>query len=313
MAECVTTDADDCDMTASVACVGIAVTDQIYRVGELPSKDTKIRASSLAESGGGMAAGAAVAAARLGGRATWFGRVGDDDQGSRLLGYLAREGVDTRHSRRIRGARTPHSVVLVDPEGNRAIVAYGADVLDPGSSWLPLDAITAHDAVLADIRWLEGAVAALSAARARGRPAVLDADSSSDPAALDAVAAASHAVFSEQGLDDLFGHRDLESALRCAAGHAVFVAVTLGARGVAWLDPTGSLRCMSAPAIEASETLGAGDVFHGAFALALAEGLDDEPALAFATTAATLKCTRSGGWASFPVREEVEEQLPRRG
>ncbi|HVZ00460.1 MAG TPA: PfkB family carbohydrate kinase [Dongiaceae bacterium] len=295
-----------------VACVGVAVLDLIYGVERLPSEDSKIRAHSLVESGGGMAANAASAIVRLGGQATWYGRVGDDEMGTHVLAGLRAEGVETAAARRIADARTSHSVILVDGEGDRAIVLYGSEALDGDPSWLPLDQVAAHQVVLADIRWIPGAISALTAARASGRPAVLDADTTYDPTAMAAVKAASHVVFSKPGLECLFGGAP-EEGLRRAADHAPFVAVTLGSQGVLWIDASGGIRRMPAVPVETRETLGAGDVFHGAFALALAEGRTEEQAIEFGAVAAALKCGRAGGRSSFPYRNEVDEWMRRIG
>jgi sulfofructose kinase len=296
-------------MTARVSCVGVAVLDLIYGVERLPSDDGKIVAHSLVESGGGMAANAAATIARLGGRAAWFGRVGDDEMGVHTLAGLETEGVDIGHIRRIVGVRTSHSIVLVDQNGDRAIVLFGADALEPDASWLPTDEVLQSKVVLADIRWTDGAIRALTAARKAGLPAVLDAENSTSPNAINAVCAASHAIFSRPGLSGLFRADDPEEGLRRAAKHSPFVAVTLGAEGVLWLNESGRLERLAAVPIVARETLGAGDVFHGAFALALAEGRDNANALRFATAAAAVKCGRTGGRASFPNRAEVELRL----
>ena len=89
-----------------------------------------------------------------------------------------------------------------------------------------------------------------------------------------------------------------------------FVAVTDGPNGVSWLED-GALRHMPAFAVKAIDTLGAGDAFHGAFTLALAEGRDLTDALRFASAAAALKCTQFGGAAGAPRRAEVDEFLKR--
>ncbi len=72
-----------------------------------------------------------------------------------------------------------------------------------------------------------------------------------------------------------------------------------------WLEQ-GSLRCLPAFAVEAVDTLAAGDVFHGAFALALAEGVHPGGAMRFAAAAAAIKCSRVGGGAGAPDRAEVD-------
>lgn len=298
-------------MSARVSCVGVAVLDLVYGVERLPTGDDKIQAHSRIESGGGMAANAAAAVARLGGDARWFGRLGDDSIGGRILDGLRVAGVDTRGARLVPGEESSHSMILIDGAGNRAIILYRSESLPPDASWLPLDDIVAADAVLADIRWIDGAIRALDAARRAGRPAILDADISKDPAAIDAARVATHAVYSSPGLAGIFGTADPAEGLRLAAAHTPFVAVTLGREGVLWRGGDGVLHRIPAFPVAALETLGAGDVFHGAFALGLAEGRPEPDALRFAAAAAAVKCGRAGARDSYPFRHEVETCLIR--
>jgi sugar/nucleoside kinase (ribokinase family) len=86
------------------------------------------------------------------------------------------------------------------------------------------------------------------------------------------------------------------------------VGVTLGASGFLWRDG-GTERYVAAPRVAAIDTLAAGDVWHGAFALALAEGSDIPGAAQFANTAAALKCAKPGGRAGAPTRTEVAGAL----
>ena len=79
-----------------VACVGITVMDRIYYVEGLPTESGKYVARNYTEVGGGPAATAAVAAARLGAQVDFIGRVGDDDTGNSLLAELESWGVNTR-------------------------------------------------------------------------------------------------------------------------------------------------------------------------------------------------------------------------
>ncbi len=80
--------------------------------------------------------------------------------------------------------------------------------------------------------------------------------------------------------------------------------VTLGAGGAAWLEG-GELRTAAAPAVTAVETLGAGDVWHGALAAGLAAGRTVADAVADANAAAALRCTRRGGWETLADAAEV--------
>jgi sulfofructose kinase len=142
-------------------------------------------------------------------------------------------------------------------------------------------------------------------ARKAGKPAILDAEASSNPAAMLAVQTASHALFSASGLASYSGTNSPEEGLRWASEkNRGWVGVTLGSQGVAWLED-GRLERSPAIRVRAVETLGAGDVFHGAFALALAEGQSDREAIGFASAVAALKCSRGGGRKSYPNRGEV--------
>jgi sulfofructose kinase len=294
----------------TVICTGIAVLDQIYDTEALPRGAGKHFARGYREAGGGPAATAAVAIARLGGRAAFWGRVGDDPVGARIADDLADFGVELSGLRRVVGGRSSVSAVVVDAKGERMIVNYGDPDLDRDPAFLPLDRLDAAGAVLADARWPEGAAAALDAARASGLPAVLDADATPDDAARPLLCRASHVVFSTAGLAQATGFDDPQRGLAAARLETdAFLAVTLGGDGCAWLAADGTLARLPAFAVTPVDTLGAGDVFHGAFALALAERRGEREALAFASAAAALKCARPGGRAALPDRRAVDRLL----
>lgn len=293
----------------TVSCLGGAVLDLIYEVDRLPGHDGKFECLSYSERGGGMAANAAVAVSRLGGRALWCGFVGDDDKGKRILDGLSEEGVDIRHAKVISGAKSAHSVVLTEPKGSRAIILYRPRNFGGSASWLPLDVLSAADVALADNRWVEGTCAFFSAARSRGKPRVLDADSAADRRTRDAVRLATHTIFSAPGLESAYGEKDPAEGLRLALADCPFVAVTLGAAGLMWLDGSSNAQRMPAFRVPAVETVGAGDLFHGAFAFCLARTADPVEALRFASAAAALKCRASGGRKSYPMRSDVEALL----
>ena len=119
---------------------------------------------------------------------------------------------------------------------------------------------------------------------------------------------ASHIVASEPAARILC-NQDLDPRQACEAlarRTDAFVAVTGGAAGTWWFDrAAGSSRHVAAPKIKAVDTLAAGDVFHGAFAVGLAEAMPVEQALRFASAAAALKCLRFGGRLGAPDRAET--------
>ena len=108
---------------------------------------------------------------------------------------------------------------------------------------------------------------------------------------------------------DLFA---IEEGLRAKEKHGGDVlAVTLGPQGMIWLDAKGEPRHMPSFPVHTVDTLGAGDVFHGAFTLEIAGGAEIEAAMRFSAAAAALKCTRFGGAFAAPSRTEVDAFLAR--
>ena len=104
-----------------IICVGHAALDRIYRIETFPAGPTKIRALEHIETGGGMAANAAAAIARLGGEAELWSRVGDDDNGVRIRRMLMAFGVDARYVQSFEDNRSSTSVILVDDRGERLV------------------------------------------------------------------------------------------------------------------------------------------------------------------------------------------------
>lgn len=295
----------------SVICLGLAVWDQIFALDRLPSGGGKNFSTSFLEVGGGPAATAAATAARLGSKAALWSRVGNDGIGRRIIADLQSYGVDTDNVRAFENKASGMAVVLLDAQGERMIVTPGDPGLDRDPSWLPITEVGSAQAVLADARWPEGAKKLFEAARNHGIPSVLDADVTSETEALSAlVSSASHIVFSGPGLKAFTGLDDLNSALSKAREETDgIVAVTAGAEGCHWILSDGTAGHCPAFSVDIVDTLGAGDVFHGAVAVALAEQRSIPDAMRFASAAAAIKCTRFGGRAGTPNREELEAFL----
>jgi sulfofructose kinase len=294
-----------------VLLAGVAVVDFVFSLDEMPRSAEKYRARDAAIVGGGCAANAAVAVARLGGTARLASRLGTDLVGDIILADLDAEGVDCTLARRFPQGRSSFSSIFVDAGGERQIVNFRDPQLSFDAGWLKAAMPADFDAALGDTRWPQGAAAVLSAARARSLPGVLDAESPIGDAA-EAVRAASHIAFSAQGLRQLTGIEDLDTALLAAAEEThAWVCVTDGGRGVAYVED-GRARRVPAYAVEVVDTLGAGDVWHGAFALALGERRPEPEAIRFANAVAALKCTRFGGRTGTPRRGEVEQFMKER-
>lgn len=291
-------------MSVEILVCGSAVTDFVFEVPAFPDSPQKYQAQDARIVGGGCAGNAAVAIARLGGKPVLAARAGRDLIGDLTRADLTREGVDTRLWETTEEGRSAFSSILVDPAGERQIMAFRGDALPERLT----GDLGAPAAVLADTRWPAAAVQVLEHARARRVPGVLDGEA---PVPHDLLRLASHAAFSAQGLRELTGRDDLLLALADVAPLSDgFVCVTDGAAGVTWLDG-GSPAHAAAPQITAVDTLGAGDVWHGAFTLALAEGMPLRRAIGFAIAAASLKCLAPGGRAGAPDRAATLDFMKR--
>ena len=289
---------------ASVLAVGIAVVDFVFAVDALPEGPQKHWTEDADIVGGGCAANAAVAIARLGGEARLAARIGDDPVGDMIAADLLDEGVDCALLQRRPAARSSFSAVAVDASGERQILNFRGQGLGDETGWI--DAAAHCDAVLADTRWSAGAVRAMELARERGVPGILDAEGPAQAALLER---ASHVAFSRNGLLCFAGEIDFDAALLKAAETLPGrVFATDGERGTLFVE-NGAVAQVPAVKVRAVDTLGAGDVWHGAFALALAEGAPEGQAIRFANAAAALKCTAFGGRRGSPDRAAVKALL----
>lgn len=281
-------------------CVGALTQDTILRLDALPSGPGKFLPHEAVQIAAGMAAIAATAASRQGGDVSLWASVGDDAIGKDLVAQMVAEGIDCAEVRRVVGGRSAVAAILVDTAGERMIVPYYDPVTQADPAECPFD-LTGFDAVLVDARWPGAAALALEGARACGIAAILDADVAPRPVLERLLPLATHIVASLPAARILCGQAiSAGGAVRSlSATLDAFIAVTDGAQGTV-LRNRGSdgARHVPSPQIEAVDTLAAGDVFHGVFALNLARGWDEERAIRMASAAAALKCLRFGAaWA----------------
>jgi len=296
-----------------IICVGHAALDYVYRIEAFPPEPTKVRSLEHLESGGGMAANAAAAIARLGGPVELWSRTGGDSAGERIHKFLAADGVDIAYVRTFEHARSSTSAVIVDNNGERLIIGERDHAMPMDSSWLPLTRIAGAGAVLSDFRWVEATRDAFKEARAKGVPTLLDADLGGGGLLAEFLCLADYAIFSAPALEAFAPGRDeraqLEAVLATGVRHA---GVTRGADGYAWLSTGGDAGYQPAFKAEIVDTTGAGDAFHGAFAWALANGRSPAECARIASAVAAFKCRRLGARAGLPTRGELDEFLATR-
>ncbi len=282
-----------------ILCIGMPVRDLTFRVDSVPERGSKANASHWDEICGGNGLNAAIGIARLGGHASLTGPIGDRRETSSKLIFeqLTHEGIDTTDLVHMRGLVTPISAIMIDPSGERTIVTFRDPQLWkvrlPDSDKLLQDC----DAILTESRCAEFATDLCAEARKRGIPVVVGVDGAMSLRE-GLLTASSHLIFSTEALRATAGiANDAEALKKIARLTPSFLAGSRGPLGTIWLDDQQGLRETPAFPVHTVDTLGAGDVFHGAFALAITEKQDvpSRPAVR----------VRRGSAEMHPVRRRV--------
>lgn len=260
---------------------------------------------------GGKGSNQAIAAARYGATVAMIGRVGDDAGGEKFRAAFSDEGIDSALLGTSRDAATGLALIVLEPSGeNRIIVSSGANLQ------LTADDVTAAGEHVAGaavvLAQLEIPLAAVQAAFdvADGTTVLNAAPAQTLPAEL--LAATDVLVVNEvelamiAGLDGAAAVADVESIVEAGRGIAgpSRVIVTRGAAGAVIVED-GAPTEVSAPAVDAIDTTGAGDCFCGVLAAALAEGAGIREAVRSAVRAASLAATRLGAAEAMPRRDEL--------
>ncbi len=288
-----------------VVCVGQATQDIVFAIDHHPGIDEKMTASGHLQCGGGPAANAAVTVARLGLRAAYIGYLGQDDFGEALLEELLGAGVDTRHVQRGE-APTAVSTILVHPNASRTVVNFR----DPTAHLLP--ALLHFDVGCTRVLLFDGhepiiSPALAGAAQDQGVQTILDAGSLH--AGTKALAAAVDTLVASEKFARQWSGLTLRSEwLRVLAAAAPEVVITRGDRGLIW-SRNGEEGEMPAFQVQAIDSTGAGDVFHGAFAAGVSQGWPWLKNLEFSSAAAALACEKLGGRPAIPTFDQVTHFL----
>lgn len=294
---------------------GMSCLDEVWQVERFPPTASRTPVSAYRRQGGGPAATAAVTAARLGASVALWSVHGDDANGRLLRTELERYGVDVSKVELEPGGTTPVSAVLVEPGGERFIFPYRDPALaQTGEAWVVDDGMLggpdAFAAVLVDARYPHLSQKVLAAAARLHLPRVGDFGDASNWHLARGV---SHLIASEECARGICGDRwDADAPERALAqlrqAEGQLVGVTLGARGFVY-DAGEGVCWTTPPPAEVVDTTGAGDVFHGAYTYALAQGWGADTCARFATAAAALSC-RGVGREAIPTLDEVVALVP---
>ena len=288
-----------------VLCVGHACYDLVFSVAHHPLADEKIFADALLACGGGPAANAAVIVARLGFNAAFAGYLGDDLYGESHYREFVREGVDTGWV--VRGTDpTPLSCVWVKPDGTRALVNYKGSTRHLRETSIDFSGINPK-VLLFDGHEPRVSLPLAERAHRQGIPRVLDAGSVHE-GTLALMQRVDYLVASEKFARQWFPEGDEEEALARLAAVVPAAVITLGERGLIWRKGKAN-GALSAFPVQAVDTTGAGDAFHGAFAAGLAAAMPWHELLRYASAAGALCCQRPGARSGLANAGEMREFL----
>lgn len=285
--------------------IGQCAYDYLIVVDGFPEPDTKKEVSEWVEQGGGPVATALVTLSRFGIPCRFYGLVGDDEEGEKIKASLLSEGMDVGGVKVREGSGSQVAIIIIEKSSGRRTIFWRRPT---GRELLP-EEIREEDISESAFLHLDGlmAEASLYAARvAKGNnvPVMVDAGR------------VRPGIFELAGLSDYFVSSEefaLEAGWDGSQGDILKLSKKLGAPVfTVTLGTRGSITCyrdkiIKVPAIEvnAVDTTGAGDVFHGAYIYGVLQGWELEKILRFATIVAGLKCRKIGGRAGIPSLQEA--------
>src|SRR5262249_17492974 len=291
--------------------LGCAAVDDLLYVPIYPPPDSKVQICRIERQGGGLTATALVAAAKLGAKCAYAGVLGDDELSEFLKQRLTRDGVDVSHVGYRPCSRPIHSFIIVDESTQARNIFYdleGVYGAEPG--WPDEAIIRSAGALYVDHFGVEGMCWAARIARSAGVPVVADLERGEMPGFPDLLALVNHLIVSRAFAEKLTGTaHPMVAAIQLWRPDRQCVVGTAG-EAACWYTTDGKgVRHQPAFAVQAVDTTGCGDVFHGAYAAALVHGISLREIVRFASAVAAIKATRRGGQDGAPQLHEVEEFL----
>lgn len=286
-----------------VAGLGQCSLDYIILLEKFPEEDRKEEAREIVVQGGGPVATALVALSRLGAKASFMGIVSDDRAGVEIKKGLAGEGIDIRGLKTKRGGSSQVAAIIVNSRTGSRTILWKRNTTGPlKPAEVKEDFLKGKDFLLIDGLMAEASLKAARLARKMGMPVMLDAGRVRH-GMLKLASLSDYIVASEEFAKD-FAKTPKGALLKLSKFNPKAATITLGKKGsITWAGG----KTFSTPAykVEAKDTTGAGDVFHGAYVFGILKGWELRKVLEFASIVAALKCLKPGGRAGIPGYREA--------
>ncbi len=285
--------------------IGQACIDYIAPAPFFPKEDGKVKLKELYIKCGGPVATALVTLSRLGIKTAYIGAVSDDSFGKRILDTLKKEKVDTTYTKVIKGYRSQFAFIVVTTGGKRTIFWIPSSFPEISASEIDISQFPDVKVIHLDELMLQASIEAAKQAKKRGITVTIDADSL------------------KEGIEKLFSFTDIliipeslakalepnksaEQILKSLKSFgASQVVITLGEKGSIGYDGK-TYYYQKAYKIDAVDTTGAGDVYHGAYIYGLVKGWDMKRCMKFASLCAAIKCTKFGAQEGIPTKNHPD-------
>jgi ribokinase len=292
--------------------IGSSNTDMVIKTDKLPSPGETVLGGTFFMNPGGKGANQAVAAARLGGKVTFVTKVGNDLFGKQALGVFKKEGIDISNIAQDDKFPSGVALIIVNQIGeNNIVVAPGSNENLLAEDISPNHFTTGKFEILLlqlEIPLMTVEYAALTAAGS-GVKVILN------PAPAqklhDYLLKHTWLITPDETEAEILTGIKVRDELSAEAAAEVFrkkgvenVIITMGAAG-AYLKSESFTGMIAGKVVTPIDTTAAGDVFNGALAVAIAEGMTLKEATEFANSAAAISVTRLGAQASAPYRNEL--------
>ncbi len=301
---------------ADIVGIGCAIHDLMLIVDKFPEEDSKGGAIESKEQSGGPCGVALIAASKLGVSAKYIGKVGDDNSGSVVQTNLAKYGVDISDLYVAKGEKTRLCIVISNrSNSSRTCIGAGGGTpnltLQPDE--VPLEALKGAKFLHVDGVNYDAALFAAKKAKEMGVKVSMDADGPGAAGREELISLVDVLVPAERCAYAMAGTDDVEEAARIIYDryHPEILVITQGPKGGVLMHD-GVLSHYPSYPVDAIDTNGAGDVFHGALDAALIKGMTPEQAVRFASATSALKCTHFGASEGAPHYDEVVAFLKER-
>ncbi|MDO5579764.1 MAG: PfkB family carbohydrate kinase [Planctomycetia bacterium] len=301
-------------MSGIITGIGANVFDTLMIMPEYPKEDTKIYADRVLKSGGGPCATGLVAAARLGAKSSWIGVLTDDEGGRFLYDDFIKYGVSVDNIDRIPGRESFSSLVLLNSAtGSRTCLLNRGNLPSVQLDAAKIRAIEEADILMIDGNYLDAAVEGAKIARRSGTKVLYDAGGLYKGVE-QLLELTDYLIPSEHFGLTFTGKNEVQEAAQdlFERFHPEMVAITTGSTGGVLYDGKSTSR-WPVFKVDAIDSNGAGDVFHGAFAYAMIQNWDYRTATLFASAVSAIKCTKPGARAGVPSLQQTITFLKEQG